>query len=154
VENPSTSELRRAVAADVPALNRLAAAAYGPYVPMLGYAPQPLAADWAEVFATQEVWVLGEGAELDASLALRLDPERLLIWSVAVRPGLQDRGLGRRLVAFAEGRARTEGRRRVWLYTNEKFTRNQAIYAHLGYRETWREQMPDRVAVHMEKTLD
>ncbi len=76
-----------------------------------------------------------------------------VIWSVAVAPAVQGRGLGRELMRFAEGRARALGRPTLRLFTNARMTRNLALYGRLGYVETHRETLPDRVLVHMAKTL-
>jgi len=51
--------LRRATAADAPAMRRIAAAAYSPYVPrMEGRRPGPLDADYAAAVADSEAWVV------------------------------------------------------------------------------------------------
>jgi ribosomal protein S18 acetylase RimI-like enzyme len=147
--------LRRATAADVPALNALARAAYAIYVPLIGREPQPMAADWATLLPKQEVWIAdGEGGTARASLALDIRPDHVVVWSVAVAPDQQRHGLGRRLMAFAETRARALQRREIRLFTNERMERNLALYRRLGYVETGREQMSDRVLVHMRKLLD
>ncbi len=77
----------------------------------------------------------------------------LLIENVAVAPVAQGRGLGRRLLEFAEQRAATQGLTRLTLYTNEVMTENIAIYGKLGYRETGRRSENDYNRVFMEKNL-
>ncbi len=59
--------------------------------------------------------------------------DRLLIENVAVSPHFQRRGLGSRLMLHAEDIARALGRKRIWLYTNRRFTGNVELYARLGY---------------------
>ncbi|MBL8696777.1 MAG: GNAT family N-acetyltransferase [Alphaproteobacteria bacterium] len=145
---------RRATRADVAALNLLAGEAYAVYLPILGRAPQPMATDWAEILDRMETWVLEDTAGTPlGSLALELESHHLVIWSVAVAPAVQGRGLGRELMRFAEGRARALGRPTLRLFTNARMTRNLALYGRLGYVETHRETLPDRVLVHMAKTL-
>ena len=76
-----------------------------------------------------------------------------MIWSVAVAPAHQKRGLGRRLMALAETRARVLRRAELRLFTNARMEGNVALYRRLGYEETQREQLPDRVLVHMSKAV-
>ena len=52
----------------------------------------------------------------------------------AVEPGLQSRGLGRRLVEHAEGRAAASGARELALDTAEPATHLVDWYTRLGYR--------------------
>jgi len=147
--------LRRAGPADVDALNALARIAYAIYLPVIGREPMPMAVDWRTLFGEQEIWLIDgpeEGHAL-ASLALQVKPDHLVIWSVAVQPAHQHRGIGRRLLAFAETRARELGLPEIRLFTNIKMTRNIALYESLGYAETEREPLPDRVILHMSKRL-
>jgi len=151
----SIDALRRAVPADVEALNALARAAYAVYLPVIGREPMPMAVDWRTLLGEQEIWLIygpEEGRAL-ASLALQVKPDHLVIWSVAVEPTHQHRGIGRRLLAFAEARARELGLPEIRLFTNIRMTRNIALYESLGYVETEREPLPDRVILHMSKRL-
>ena len=145
---------RRATIADADALNALARAAYAIYLPVIGREPQPMATDWQTLFASQEIWIVDGPAGPVASLALQVAPAHVVIWSVAVMPEHQHKGMGRRLMEFAEGRSRALGRPEIRLFTNAKMVRNIALYHRLGYGETRREELPDRVIVHMSKRLD
>ena len=91
---------------------------------------------------------------LDGALILELRPDDLLIWSVATRPQARSRGLGGRLLAAAERRARETGRDTLRLYTHEALTNNIAWYARHGFAVERIEQMSDRRAVHMKKMLE
>jgi ribosomal protein S18 acetylase RimI-like enzyme len=64
--------------------------------------------------------------------------DHLLVENVAVEPGAQRTGLGRRLMARAEDEASALGLFELRLYTNEKMAENVAWYPRLGYRETER----------------
>lgn len=151
---PPFLSLRRAIAADAPALNALAWAAYAVYVPVIGREPMPMAADWAELLGRREVWVAEDAfGEAVASLALDVKEDHLTIWSVAVTPAHQRRGIGRGLVAFAEARARELRRPDVRLFTNALMERNVRLYERLGYEVTHQERLGDRVLVHMRKVL-
>ena len=145
---------RRATTDDAAALNALARAAYAIYVPVIGREPQPMATDWQTLFARQEIWIVDGPLGPLASLALEVEPDHIVIWSVAVLPAYQGKGLGRRLLEFAEARSRELRRPEIRLFTNAKMVRNIALYRSLGYAETRREELPDRVIVHMGKRID
>ena len=145
---------RRATMVDVAALNTLARVAYAIYIPVIGREPVPMAIDWATLLSEKEIWIL-DGALGDAvgSLALDIKSDHIVVWSVAVAPEHQHRGVGRSLMAFAEARARDLQRPEVRLFTNARLERNIALYRRLGYVETRRERFPDRVLVHMSKVV-
>lgn len=150
--------LRRAGVRDAAALVALQRAAYEPLIEAAGGTPLPLLADYGELLETSEVWVAGEDSgPFDAALILQHQPDATLVWSVAVRPGGQSKGVGRRLLAFAEDRARAAGRARMRLYTSVKFLRNREIYRRFGYREVGEEEVgarePPWIIVNMEKPL-
>jgi ribosomal protein S18 acetylase RimI-like enzyme len=145
--------LRRATAADVLQLIALQQAAYAKNREILGVEPLPLRANYAELVSTHEIWLLEGPTDLDAALILHPRPADLLIWSVATAPHARGRGLGRRLLAAAEERARALGLRTLRLYTGEKMTGNIAWYGRHGYAIERVEQLADRNAVHMTKML-
>ena len=145
---------RRATAEDADKLTALARAAYARHVAAIGREPMPMSADWRKLLREQEIWIVDEpGGETVASLALDIQPDHVTIWSVAVAPAQQRNGIGRRLMAFAEARTRELGRPELRLFTNALMEGNVALYRRLGYRETRREELPDRVIVHMSKAV-
>lgn len=144
--------IRLAETADRAAVEAIVRAAYTPWVPVIGMEPLPLVADHGDLIARQRVHVL-ENGEIDALIVLRPEDGVLVIENVAVRPDRQGRGLGRRLMAFAEFRARSLRLPALRLYTNEKMTSNIALYESLGYRETGHESIDGRRAVHLRKDL-
>jgi ribosomal protein S18 acetylase RimI-like enzyme len=144
--------IRLAEAADRTAVEAIVRAAYEPWVPVIGTDPLPLGADYGALISAERVYILENGA-VDALIVLDSEDGVLLIDNVAVRPDRQGRGLGRRLMAFAEFRARSLELPALRLYTNEKMTSNIGLYESLGYRETGREVIDGRYAVHMRKEL-
>jgi ribosomal protein S18 acetylase RimI-like enzyme len=62
----------------------------------------------------------------------------LLLENVAVLPSAQGRGVGIRLLQFADARARALGLSEIRLYTNVAMTENLAYYPRYGYVETHR----------------
>ena len=148
----ATLKVRRAQKADVPALEALQRAAYAKNRTIMGVEPLPLLADYSEIVATMETWLF-ESDGLEGALALEYEPETTLIWSVATAPEAQGRGLGNRMLAFAEQRARENGCKTIRLYTNALLTGNIAWYKRRGYGVDRIEQLADRQAVHMSKRL-
>ena len=152
-------ELRRATFDDLAALVALQRAAYAPNRVILGVEPLPLIADYEDVLARYETWVV-EGEEgldgekgLDGALILEAQPDHLLIWSISTAPTAQKRGLGGRLLAHAEARAAAMGKHTLKLYTGEKLTGNIAWYQRHGYVIEGIEARTGRNVVHMAKSL-
>lgn len=147
--------LEPATAADRAAIVALQHAAYAANRAVLGVEPLPLQADYDEIFAAHETWVIRNQPDGAVAAVLFLEPraEDVLIWSIAANPGFQGRGYGKALLEAAEVRARALDRYCVRLYTGEKLVERVAWYERCGYVIERREVMPDRVAVHMAKTL-
>jgi ribosomal protein S18 acetylase RimI-like enzyme len=193
--------------ADCPSVVACVREAYQPYIARIGQQPAPVQANYAELIARHEVYVLREASEpsnrvmvdhgggmrvptatdasvpagaeapdrLDTSgagslvpggavdvsplngllgvLVMRRVEHAMFIENVAVRPGHQGQGLGRRLMAFAEEAARTAGLSELRLYTNELMLENVAFYCRLGYVETARRLDAGFRRVFMRKTL-
>lgn len=144
--------IRRADSGDQAAVEAIVKSAYDPWVPVIGVEPLPMTADYAELIGRGDVYVL-EYEEPHALIVLLAEPETLLVENVAVRPDRQGRGLGRRLMAFAEFRARSLGLPTLRLCTHEKMTSNIGLFRSLGYRTTGRAPIEGRPAVHLRKDL-
>jgi RimJ/RimL family protein N-acetyltransferase len=151
-EGETAGPLRRAVRTDAARLAAFQEAAYGPNRAILGVEPLPLTMDYREVLDTYEAWLI-EADEVIGALILEPQPDHLLIWSIASAPALQRRGVGKRLLAAAEARARALGLSTLRLYTGEKLTRNVRWYHRHGYAIERVEERPDRRIVHMVKVL-
>jgi GNAT superfamily N-acetyltransferase len=145
-------QVRPAVAADRPRVERIVQAAYAPWTEIIGTPPMPLEDDYAARIGAGQVFVTGPGP--DGLIVLVPEDGVLLVDNVAVHPDLHGTGLGGRLLAFAETRARELGLPRLRLITNERMTGNIARYRRLGYHETGRETLKGRSVVHMAKLLD
>jgi ribosomal protein S18 acetylase RimI-like enzyme len=150
--------IRLALPDEAEAVRALSADAYLPvYLPLYGRPPMPAREDYAPRIARGEVWVAEIAAKLAAALVLERQQDYLLLYSIAIRPTYQGRGLAADLLAFADQHARELGIKEIRLYTNEKMLRNQAIYARAGYREIGRRLHPNQsglMLVDMAKTLD
>lgn len=145
--------VRLAATGDRAAVEILVQAAYGPYVERLGIRPGPLDGDYADQIARGYVHLLEDEGRLCALVVLVPQGEALLLDNVAVSPGAQKRGYGRRLIAYAEDMARQQGLSKIRLYTHEKMEENQALYTSLGFVETHRAEDSGLRRVFMTKTL-
>ena len=130
-------DLRRATPDDVAPIERIAAAAFTPYVERMGgMRPGPLDADYAALVAEAETWVADADGEVVGFLVLMWEDDGVLLDTVAVPPARQGTGLGRRLLELAEQRARVRGCRRIRLYTHATMVENQRLYERSGYAVT------------------
>jgi RimJ/RimL family protein N-acetyltransferase len=146
--------LRRANAGDVDVVTAFQRAAYAKNRPLLGVEPLPLLADYSQILAEYEAWLYESADGLDGVLILEPRADDLLIWSIATAPRLHGQGLGRRLLAAAEERARAHGFATVRLYTGEPLTHNIAWYERHGFERERVEDLGDRRAVHMMKRIE
>jgi RimJ/RimL family protein N-acetyltransferase len=145
--------LRRANAGDVDAVVAFQRAAYARNRVLLGVEPLPLQADYSKILAEYETWLFESADGLDGVLILEPRKDDLLIWSIGTAPRLHGQGLGRRLLAAAEERARTLGLDVMRLYTGEPLKNNIAWYERHGYARERVEDLGDRRAVHMMKRI-
>lgn len=145
--------VRPATAADVGALQELALAAYGHYVARIGGRPGPMDSDYAALVQAGLVWVADSAGEVVGLVVLREEDDHVLVENVAVAPGRQGRGVGSRLLAHAEDRARAAGRGEVRLYTHEAMHENLAYYARRGFVETHRRHEDGHQRVFLTKVL-
>ncbi|MGO4736511.1 GNAT family N-acetyltransferase [Bosea sp. 2KB_26] len=145
--------LRRATLADIPAILAVKNAAYTPNESIIGVPSLPRIADYAQVVAEHEVWLVDGDNGLDAALVLEISPDDFTIWSVAVSPGAQGRKLGLLLMRFADERAAALGFGSVHLYTHAKLTERIAWYERLGFAITHHTDLADRRLTHMRKQL-
>ena len=146
-------QLRRATESDAEFLRLLHDRAYVKYVERMGGKPEPMAADWSAVLRDDAVWLAEVDRNPTGATVLRIRPDHMLIWGVAVEPRLQRRGMGRQLMRFAEAEARRRGVDEIRLYTNRKFTENIRLYKGIGYAATHTETLGQRTLVHMRKQI-
>jgi ribosomal protein S18 acetylase RimI-like enzyme len=145
--------VRRAEVLDAAALAALAGQAYQVYVPRIGRPPAPMTANYAEAVRGGLTWVAAEDGEIVGLLVLAVQLDHLLLENVAVLPSAQGRGIGARLLAFAEEQTRALGRDEIRLYTNEAMTENLGYYPRHGYTETHRAEQDGFRRVFFRKRL-
>ena len=136
------------------ALRSIAVVAYQHYVPRIGQAPAPMTADYVQAVRCRQAWVAVEGGQVIGFAILIAQPGYLLLDNVAVRPDVQGRGIGTRLLDLAEDHARSLHLGEVRLYTNEAMTENLSYYPRHGYVETHRAEQDGFRRVYFRKSLD
>lgn len=144
--------IRQAEPADAPAVHDIVQRAYAHYVERIGGRPGPMDDDHARQVREGLVHV-AEDDGIAGVLVLVREDDHLLIANVAVDPGRQGQGIGRRLLDFAESRAREAGLPELRLYTHVRMTENIALYMRLGYVETERRSEHGFERVFMTKRL-
>lgn len=145
--------LRAATEADVDAIRALTREAYGKWVPLIGREPLPMTADYAEAVRKHRIDLVEVGGELVALIEMVPASDHLLIENVAVSPRHQGRGIGRKLLAYAEHVAATLGLKDIRLYTNKRFAENVQLYLRYGYVIDREEPLKDGFLVHMSKNI-
>ena len=148
---PGPLSLRRATAADLPAIKAVIDAAYARYLTRMDKPPAPMFRVYGPSVEAGTTWVTG--SPITAVLTLYPRDDHMYVENIAVDPSAQGRGLGRALMEFAEQEAARRKLSRMALVTNEAMTENQAIYARLGYVEIERRSEDGYRRVYMEKPL-
>jgi GNAT superfamily N-acetyltransferase len=139
---------------DRAAVEAIVHTAYAVYVDRIGRPPGPMLDDYARLIADGAVSVFEDADRMMAAIIVLVpQPDHLLLDNIAVRPDRQGRGLGRRLVEFAENEARRLGYVELRLYTHQKMTENIALYTRLGFVETGRGHQAGYDRVFMTKRL-
>jgi ribosomal protein S18 acetylase RimI-like enzyme len=149
--------IRRALAGDLQTVVSLTEAAYAPHTALFGAPPIPVTEDYAPRIEGGEVWLLEDGDRLAGVLTLERHNDHAMIFSVAVGPAFQGKGLGIALLKHADEQTRLWRLPEVRLYTNARMERNIALYLAYGFHETGRRPNPYRpgwVLVDMAKPVD
>ncbi len=128
--------IRPAVASDAQAVSELIDRAYEIYIPRIGKRPMPMTADHAAEIGRGETFVLELDDRVAGVIVLVRQGDRLQIENIAVDPAVQGRGLGRRLLGFAETTAVRLGCTELTLYTNALMTENIRFYGRAGFTVT------------------
>ncbi len=146
-------EIRRAQPSDAVAMKGCVESAYRHYISRMGKSPGPMLDDYTIVTQQHTAFVAEEEDDIVGVLVLVRTESGMLLDNVAVHPGHQGKGLGRRLIELAETETRDQGYTHLELYTHECMTENIGMYKALGYVETERRTEHGYNRVYMQKTL-
>jgi ribosomal protein S18 acetylase RimI-like enzyme len=130
--------IRSATQDDVARIGAIARAAYGKYVPRIGREPAPMAADFDAEIAAHRVVVIEAAGNVSGYMIAWPEVDAYFIDAIAVDPGCQGHGLGRRLIDYAAAQAKRLHLPALRLYTNVLMFENLSMYAHIGFVETHR----------------
>ena len=139
---------------DLVSLRQCLQAAYAQYIPRFGAPPMPMLDDCTDLPGTREVHVATDNSERVLGLVILKPLARsLLLENIAVHPVASGSGLGGRLMALAESRARALNLDAIELFTHRDLTEARAIYAHRGYSECGRAEESDAARIRLRKDL-
>jgi ribosomal protein S18 acetylase RimI-like enzyme len=138
---------------DRPAIEAIVKDSYAPYISRIGREPGPMLDDYEALIREERVHVLVDEDVIQGLVVLIPDDRAMLLDNVAVSPGAQGLGYGRKLLEFAERSALAAHCESIRLYTNEAMIENIALYSRIGFVETHRATEMGLRRVHMRKQL-
>ncbi len=148
--NENRRQIRKATPADAGALAQCMQQAYSIYQARLGGGRlPPMDADYAAEIENCPSWVIEADGKIMGGLIMLFDDSRAVVANVAIHPQYQGQGIGGELMRFAESAARERGHAELRLTTHVLLEENLALYRHLGFAETGR----DDTRVTMRKKL-
>lgn len=146
--------IRLADFADQTAVETIANDTYTLYLERMDKKPFPMLDDYKAHIAAKNVYVLENNEQIIGYIVLIPEDEKsLLLDNIGVSPLFQKKGYGRKLMLFAEERARAQGYRSIILYTNIVMRENLVYYPKLGYVETHRVQEKGYSRVYFKKEI-
>lgn len=116
---------------------------------MSGVRLPPMDIDYKTEIENYPTWVVVSGNDIVGGLTLVFQNDRASIANIAVRPDTQGQGIGGALMKFAEQIARQNGFSELHLATHVLLSENIALYKHLDWVETGR----DETRVYMLKQI-
>jgi ribosomal protein S18 acetylase RimI-like enzyme len=95
---------------------------------VIGAVPKPAFEDYRSRIQDGNVWIAEVDGEAAGILVLEEEQDFLTIYSIAVAPEFQGRGLAKALLAHAEDYADKKMLPELRLYTNKRMQRNVSLY--------------------------
>ena len=130
--------LRPASANDATALTECIIAAYAGYAAQ-GINLPPVSEGVAEEIRDKTVILADEDGRVLGGVILSVSDDIAYLLNIAVHPDQAGRGIGRALIGAATDAARRAGHRRMKLATHRLMPANVAMYEHLGWTVTRRD---------------
>jgi ribosomal protein S18 acetylase RimI-like enzyme len=136
---------RLAKPTDASLVSDLSRSAYVPaYLSVVGEAPKPATENYLSRILDQNVWIATFNDAPVGVLVLERSPLFLMIYSIAVDPNHQGRGLGVALLQYAEMLGAELKVPELRLYTNSRMTKNLHLYRKVGFTEVGLRPHPSR----------
>ena len=149
----SDFDIRKAVRSDADGMLACVESAYRQYIPVIGKKPGPMLDDYAKVVLQHQAFVIEIDNVIAGVLVLIQNDNGVLLDNVAVHTDFQGRGIGSKLVKFAEDEAQRQGYGSLQLYTHELMTENYHAYLKLGYAEIERRLEKGFARIYMQKNF-
>ncbi len=112
-----------------------------------------MAVDYAAEIAARRVVVIEAAGKVGGYMVAWPEADAYVIDNIAVDPGCQGVGLGRRLIEHAAAQANRLHLPALRLYTNVLMIENVSMYAHFGFVETHRAIENGFDRVYMRRSL-
>ncbi|MBT8433272.1 MAG: GNAT family N-acetyltransferase [Gammaproteobacteria bacterium] len=113
-----------------------------------------MVADFAASIAKGHLYVAQVDNQIVGFAVFYARQDHVHLENVAVTPGFQNRGFGRKLIEYVEQQAQQEGYNRIELYTNASMSENLELYPRLGFKQFDRRLEDGFDRVFFSKTLD
>ena len=149
---------RSAKPGDVSVIHVVNAAAYLPaYMDVVDTAPEPVEKSYENHVARGDVCIAEVDGQAVGVVVMETRADHVFIYSVAVVPAAQNRGVGKALLLFSEHHAARKHLPELRLSTNLKMDKNIAVYREHGFVELGKRPHPFRpgeIEVDMAKPVD
>ena len=134
-------QIRPARRGDAEALGTCMQSAYSIYLQRMGgLRLPPMDVDYLAEIENYPTWVVESKGMILGGLIMVFENDRASIANVAVGPNSRGQGIGGELIGFAESKAREKGFFEIHLATHVLLEENIALYRHLGWEETGRDE--------------
>lgn len=127
--------IRRALAGEAQLMQKIAVAAYHPYIAEIGHPPAPMLADFDAHIAKDICFMLWIQDSAYGYAIIREKSDGFWLENIAVHPDQQGNGLGNALVQAVE-EFLSQHTHRYQLYTNIVMRGNIRWYRRLGFTQT------------------
>lgn len=119
--------------------------AYEPaYLPVIGSLPRPATENYEPWIRSGLIWICNIESTPVGVLVLEKHATHWMVWSLAVDPKQQGKGVGRSLLKQAKHIAQSTTIACLRLHTNSKMTNNISLYEDAGFYHTGTVPHPNR----------
>ena len=147
-------ELRLARPDDLPHIKQCLDAAFGVYVERMKKKPEAMVTDYRSHIDNKQVYVMDQGSdEISCVLILMPHSDHIYLDTIAISPNHQSKGLGTKMVKFAEDFTIEMGYSELCVCTNIHMHENQRFYSNLGFIEAERKTVNGYDRIYYSKKL-